>query len=196
MGICEFEIIPYIGIEALNFIKNNTEAIRLGKIELSGLTQFKEQTIKISKYSFHNHRELSNQVLIDIQEAILLQVMSLFSKLPSKNNERENINQPTRLSVISRALDYLRCNAGNNITVPTLAADCFCSVRTLEYAFKVTYSMTPKEYLTIRRMHNIRKKLTNAPQAQFNDILKQHGVVNISRFNQDYLKLFGEKARY
>lgn len=192
LSIDESEIIPYMGIETLNFIKNNTEAIRLGKIELLGLSQFKEKIIKISKYSFHNHRELSNQVLIDIQEEILLQVMSLFSNLSSKKQaERKNINTSTRLIIINRALDYLRYNTDKNIAIPTLAALCFCSVRTLEYAFKVTYSLTPKEYLTIRRMHHIRKILSNASQKQFNDILKQHGVVNISRFNQDYLKLFG-----
>ncbi|AWB65088.1 hypothetical protein C2869_00915 [Saccharobesus litoralis] len=98
----------------------------------------------------------------------------------------------TRQNVVMRSLQFINETAPNPITINELCQASFCSVRTLEYAFKTILKMTPKQYLIQYRLHQIRKQLLGKPSEKITPLLKNYGIVNTGRFANDYFKLFGE----
>ena len=80
------------------------------------------------------------------------------------------------------------------ITIPELCMVANVSERTLEYAFRERYGLTPKAYTLIHRMNNIHKYLRRSdPQnTLISEIARQYGFWHMGKFSADYKKLFGE----
>jgi AraC family ethanolamine operon transcriptional activator len=80
------------------------------------------------------------------------------------------------------------------ITIPELCMVANVSERTLEYAFRERYGLTPKAYTLIHRMNNIHKYLRRAdPQnTLISEIARQYGFWHMGKFSADYKKIFGE----
>lgn len=189
LSISESDLVPYVGLEAINTIKMHSEAIRLGKYALLHLTTFKREVTRLAMYLINHQQHLSNVLLHDIQESFFLQISTLFSGGGS-GNASLRASCRTQLSVVKRVLNYLDNNADIIVTIPQLAEHSFCSVRTLGYAFENILSTTPKAYLMNKRMHMIKMELKYHNPMQLKMVLEKHGVTNSSRFTQDFVKLF------
>jgi len=81
------------------------------------------------------------------------------------------------------------------VTIPELCDTCNVSERTLEYAFRERYGMTPKAYTLIHRLNNVRKHLRAAdPETnQVSTIAQQHDFWHMGQFSSSYRKLFAER---
>lgn len=92
------------------------------------------------------------------------------------------------------ANNYISETGMETITVPELCAATDVSKRTLEYAFRERYGLTPKSYLMIYRMNNARKQLrkANSKYNRVTEIARQHGFWHMGKFSADYKRLFGE----
>ncbi len=104
-----------------------------------------------------------------------------------------------RVSVRERALkcalDYLYGDTHRDLTVAELCRKTGASQRTLEYAFRETFDMTPREFLSLRRLHAARRALLAAnPEAgeTVSEIAYAHGFYEVGRFAGLYKQAFGE----
>ncbi len=68
------------------------------------------------------------------------------------------------------------------------------SERTLQYAFKDGFGMSPQEFMTRRRLHSVRRALlASDPDSVFvGDLAMKHGFFELGHFAGKYRRLFGE----
>ena len=69
------------------------------------------------------------------------------------------------------------------------------SQRTLERAFQKAFDMTARDYLKIRRLHAVRRRLLAARkgEVQIADVAYSHGFYELGRFAAVYARMFGER---
>jgi AraC family ethanolamine operon transcriptional activator len=93
-----------------------------------------------------------------------------------------------------RALDYIRANADEMLTISDLCREIGASQRTLEIGFQELYGMPPKAYLTKLRLRRARRDLLQADRARdsVTDIATRWGFFHFGRFARAYCKQYGE----
>lgn len=96
--------------------------------------------------------------------------------------------------VLRRALDFLEANPGSPITVHQLAKETGAGIRTLEYVFRDYYGVTPKAYLSARRLAGARRELqwSKIEPTFVSDVAHRWGFFHLGRFSADYKRFFGE----
>ena len=96
--------------------------------------------------------------------------------------------------VLRRALDFLDANPGSPITVHQLAKETGAGIRTLEYVFRDYYGVTPKAYLSARRLSGARRELQwqEIESTLVSDVAHRWGFWHLGRFSADYKRFFGE----
>jgi len=99
-----------------------------------------------------------------------------------------------RDSALKVAENYIATTDVGHLTIPELCAISRVSERTLEYAFQEHYGLTPKRYLLLHRMNNVRKQLraANPKTSRIVDLARQNGFWHMSAFSTDYQNLFAE----
>ena len=99
-----------------------------------------------------------------------------------------------RQRVLRCALDYLEANPKSPVTVSELARVAGAGVRTLEYVFKDYFGVTPKAYLTARRLVGARRELlrSDAVSTRVQDAANNWGFWHLGQFSKDYRRFFGE----
>jgi len=104
------------------------------------------------------------------------------------------ITTQRRRLVLGRALDWLDANPGRPVTVRQLAQLCGAGVRTLEYAFHDYFDLSPKTYLTRRRLMGVHRELkrAHAGSTQVGVVANNWGFWHLGQFAQDYQRFFGE----
>ena len=99
-----------------------------------------------------------------------------------------------RRRTLNRALEYLRAAEFSMLGVPEWCKAVGASQRTLEYAFRETFDLTPLAFLRLRRLHEVRRRLFTSCHkgASVADIAHEQGFYELGRFASDYQRLFGE----
>ena len=99
----------------------------------------------------------------------------------------------TRQRGLLRAVDYLRCRLDTRISVAELCRVACVSERTLQYAFRDEFGMSPTEFMRQRRLHAVRRMLTasSAEESSVSKIAVYYGFSELGRFAVDYRRLFG-----
>ena len=89
---------------------------------------------------------------------------------------------------------YIAESGSQLITIPELCSVANVSERTLEYAFRERYNLSPKNYTLLHRMNNVRKQLRKENQKKHtvSEIARQHGFWHMGQFSSDYKKMFAE----
>ncbi len=90
--------------------------------------------------------------------------------------------------------DYIAHSGSIIPTIPELCKVAAISERTLEYAFRERYDLTPKKYLLYHRLNETRKQLRMADTktSHVTEIARQYGFWHMGAFGADYKKLFAE----
>lgn len=99
----------------------------------------------------------------------------------------------TRQLGLSRALDYLRHRLDARVSVADLCRVAGVSERTLHYAFRDEFGVSPNTFMRQRRLHAVRRLLTTsvAAESSVSQIALAHGFSELGRFAVDYRRLFG-----
>lgn len=156
---------------------------------LGDISELKSILIDFVHAVFSQFHEIPMEAEAELEESVLLMLEHLF------RDENQSWKMPaavSRYAIIRRALDYLENVDGESVSVLNLSQKSCCSVRALEYAFKDVLNISPKKYLNVRKMHQIRKCLIHGEVANISKLLKSYGVINMGRFSRDYNHLFGE----
>ena len=99
-----------------------------------------------------------------------------------------------RDKALQAAENYIAESVSGEITIPELCLAVNVSERTLEYAFRERYKLTPKRYILMHRMNSVRKQLrkANPKECTVSGIARQYGFWHMGQFGTDYKKLFAE----
>ncbi|MDH3510648.1 MAG: helix-turn-helix domain-containing protein [Gammaproteobacteria bacterium] len=108
----------------------------------------------------------------------------------------ENVSRQSsfRSRGFQRAIDFLRESEPINLTMAELCRVAEVSERTLQYAFKDVFDISPQEFITRRRLHSVRHALLTCDRrsAFVGQIAMDHGFFELGHFAGKYRRLFGE----
>ena len=92
------------------------------------------------------------------------------------------------------ARDYIAESDAGTLTVTELCKVADVSERTMEYAFRERYGLTPKNYLLSYRLNSVRRQLrmSDPKNCQVTEIARQHGFWHMGAFGAGYKKMFAE----
>jgi len=118
----------------------------------------------------------------------------LTSLIAADKGSRSKPMMNRRAMAISRALDYMEECSARDRNLVEMCEYTQVSQRTLEYAFKERFQMTPKSFMLASRLNRAKKALLNADpkNGKVHELAKQSGFRHMSQFSTDYRKLFGE----
>jgi AraC family ethanolamine operon transcriptional activator len=98
-----------------------------------------------------------------------------------------------RSRALRLALEYIEAYADQPPTIGDLCAASAASARTLEYAFRDWFGVTPKQYLQATRLHRVRRDLRRfGGHASVSEIAARWGFWHMGQFAADYRRQFGE----
>lgn len=142
-------------------------------------------------------RVLASQGLLAVQLRNLI-VLGLL--MGQRHNYSEDLAAmalpagPASASVARHARELLEADPARPWTIGELAAECSCSVRTLQAGFGRAFGLSPSAYLQNLRMDRARRDLQAAdPQvATVSQIAHSWGFGHHGRFSLNYRSRFGE----
>ena len=94
---------------------------------------------------------------------------------------------------VRRSLDLIDASNGELLSVVDLCRATGVSRRTLEYAFRERFGLSPKAYLLVRRLDGVRTELRqDHDDLSVTHIANRWGFDHLSRFAAFYRRQFGE----
>ena len=128
--------------------------------------------------------------LEQLEQEIIDRILSILTenRIVTKSRSRK------RDIALSIAENYISDLSSEIVTVAELCDTANISERTLEYAFRERYGITPKRYSLVYKLNCVRKHLRKTPPgaALVSEIARQYGFWHMSKFSDDYKKLFNE----
>jgi transcriptional regulator GlxA family with amidase domain len=97
-------------------------------------------------------------------------------------------------AIVARFEGFLEANPDRPLHLPEICAAIGVAERTLRASCEEHLGMGPIRYLTLRRMHLVRRALlrTDPSKATVTRIVTDHGFWELGRFSITYRMLFGE----
>jgi AraC-like DNA-binding protein len=128
-------------------------------------------------------RALENE-LVHVMVRCLAEAVSVESTIGNRRHD----------AIIARFEDFLEANPDRPLYLPELCAAIGVAERTLRVSCEEHLGMGPVRYLTLRRMHLVRRALlhADASKSTVTQIVTDHGFWELGRFSVTYRELFGE----
>jgi len=106
-------------------------------------------------------------------------------------NSRPDLCSRSRAFCI--ALDYISGHASRSPSIEEICRVSGVSWRTLNYAFRERFDLTPKQYLKAVQLRRVRRDLVNRePGATIAEIAGRWGFWHMGQFAKDYRRQYGE----
>ena len=108
------------------------------------------------------------------------------------------VNAAIRQRGLNKAIEYLRTADTALVTVAELCAAASVTERTLQYAFRESFGLSPLGFLHLRRYHAARRDLLAADCriSTVQEIAQYNGFYQLGRFAVRYKALFGESPSH
>jgi AraC-like DNA-binding protein len=99
-----------------------------------------------------------------------------------------------RSRTVRRAEAFVRSHISEGISIARLSTVAGVSERSLRNAFYDVYTTSPKRYITLWQLHQVRRTLqtSGGPAATVTNAATSHGFFELGRFAAAYKSLFGE----
>ena len=98
-----------------------------------------------------------------------------------------------RSRIVRRAEEFFRCHVGESVSIAQLSSVSGVSERSLRNAFYDVCTTSPKRYLRLLQLHQVRRALRSPADAStVTDVATLHGFFELGRFAGEYKALFGE----
>ena len=134
--------------------------------------------------------------LADPATALLLEDDCLDALLGSTGLDSTRLKETPcrRYQALRCAVRYIRERPDEPVTLRQLCQVTGVSDRTLEISFKETFDITPKTYITLMRLHGVRRTLRLAGPGDLSvtEAATRWGFIHLGRFAQYYRGQFGE----
>src|SRR5262245_10159512 len=99
-----------------------------------------------------------------------------------------------RKRIVRHAEEFFRRHLSEAVSIAQLSSTASVSERCLRDAFYEMYAMSPKRYLRLWQLHQVRRALRSPDRfdATVTDVATLHGFYELGRFASEYKALFGE----
>jgi AraC family ethanolamine operon transcriptional activator len=99
----------------------------------------------------------------------------------------------TRSRAIRNAIDYIEDHASEPPSIEEICHASGVSWRTLNYAFRERFDLTPKQYLRAVRLNGFRRELVSrGPEIAISEVAADWGFWHMGQFAADYRRQFSE----
>jgi AraC-like DNA-binding protein len=185
-------------------VKNHLSAIALHHLKVAGKSKLLGNPLKLDTSSITNYILQTSKPLTFQNYQTGLENQSIVAKTCFEliNNTFNNVLESSknrayqsRKNIVDRAFNFFVGSDITDVAIPELAEQCYCSVRSLEYAFKSILQMTPKRFVTLRKYHLVRQSIKKQGSTSMKSLLQQFGLTNQGRFTLQYEALFGESPK-
>lgn len=137
--------------------------------------------LKSDDISYSNHQQLVDETILAVARTL------------STGQAAQNLSIHHRYLLARRAREYM---LERKLSPPSITEICnalHTSERTLHYAFKELYGVSPKNYIKAQRLFAAYSDLQTAePLVKVSDIAHHYGFLDMSYFAKDYREMFGE----
>jgi AraC family ethanolamine operon transcriptional activator len=104
------------------------------------------------------------------------------------------ISPGERWRVIRRAEEFLQGNDSPAVRIDDLCVAACTSLSRLERAFRESFGVSPRRFLTMRRLAEVRSELLRgAPDASVTEIATRWGFFHLGQFSKEYRALYAER---
>lgn len=145
--------------------------------------QFFEFIKTFSKDSLHHQVTLENNIHHIIQQTLIY--------LNSSKGYSNNYPERKRDCALSLAVDYIQNHLEDTIRIDHLCSNANVSERTLDYAFKEKYQVSPIEYIKAIKLNEVKKELIHSNEQHISSIAAKYGFWHMGQFAADFKKRFG-----
>ncbi len=115
------------------------------------------------------------------------------ARLSAAGSVETPLGPTERHHVVRRAELYLEGRDEQSVRMEDLCQAACTSLSRLERAFRETFGVSPRRYLTLRRLAAVRRELLRREShASITDVAMRWGFFHLGRFAQDYKALFAE----
>jgi AraC family ethanolamine operon transcriptional activator len=128
------------------------------------------------------------------REMVEAELIETFAEITVAEDARSGRNtKPKRSQALRRAIEYAN-SVNGPIPIPALAEAAGVSQRTLEYAFRETFGVTPAKYLRWSRMNRLHRAVLEGEPGSTNitTMAAKFGFSELGRLAVEYRRLFGE----
>ncbi len=141
-------------------------------------------------------RALSHPNAIRSVQQVLLHAFHQSLTLPLRHPRR--VGRASRQRGLQRAVEYLRYADAGSVTVAELCRVAQVTQRTLEYAFRESFGLSPLGIIQLRRFQATQRALlaANSGSDTVTEIALRNGFYNMGRFAIRYKEFFGESPSH
>ncbi len=123
-------------------------------------------------------------------------ILDCMLSLPGSHHDRVGPSvsrESVASAVVRRAERFMEANMDHAVSISDVAAECHCSRTKLFQAFKRERDWTPLQFLVRRRLERARRRLLAPCDGMtVTSVALESGYVNISRFAEEYRRVYGE----
>lgn len=150
----------------------------------------------ISEQLFNKmNRELEHIEYAKLSESELDQkVLDLFLTLLASLEDSDELATTNRHRIVHTSITYLKRQPIRRVSPLELAEVSHCSPRTLQYAFRKTLGISPKNYIDRVRLSQFRKahlEVGEECSQNLQDLAMEYGFTHGGNLSKSYKKLFG-----
>jgi AraC family ethanolamine operon transcriptional activator len=188
LGISESVLASTVSDEKCDLVLDERRSV----LDCNSLALMKAQVILSSFAEQLSNTAVNQQSELCIAREIVEQIESAISGTDSTNAYMRP-KTATRRKALQRGRDFIEANIREPLTISEICKAIGVCDRTLEYAFKEYFGVSPKFYLNARRLHLLRSELQSATgDTQVIDFANDLGFWHMGKLAADYRKLFGE----
>ncbi|MEH6583837.1 MAG: AraC family transcriptional regulator [Halioglobus sp.] len=129
-----------------------------------------------------------------LHETIKSEIPAMLLVATSASQPKNRPSLRNRERVLKRALEFIKEHPQEALSVERLCVASASSMSTLERAFLDRYSMSPKRYTLVKRLHHVHKALLRQAETgkvAIYEVANDWGFWHMGKFAADYKKLFG-----
>ncbi|MEM9236265.1 MAG: helix-turn-helix domain-containing protein [Verrucomicrobiota bacterium] len=176
------------GKESINAILPRTDLLSIPDDKLSAL---RDLTREILAEAIDPATRPANPGLIQkLEQTFVEQLLDAMAAGSEIENRWED--SPSRSEGYRRALGIMKERADDAIPISEVREHAGVSERTLRYAFRDAYDMSPKAYLHLLRLNRFRLELLRKPDQAVGQLAQRWGFRHLGQFSKDYYRIFGE----
>jgi len=178
-----------LGIPSLTEMIKDNECLEISQSEMTKIQFFLAKFLKdmITYPEFVSNHKFRKQMEFEVARSSLLAIASSWIevKIPSSRFRDEGLR---------RALEFIKSNAHKAPRIYNVCQAASVTERTLQFAFRDYFGVTPKQYLDSYRLNAVRRELhlADPSNSKVRQISAHWGFWHMSKFSRDYYNLFGE----
>lgn len=134
-----------------------------------------------------------NHAVAHAHDQLVAALLSQLARPSQAGDAGAALSPGERWHVVRRAEQYLQECGDPSVRIEDLCTAACTSLSRLERAFRETFGVGPRRYLTLRRLAAVRRELLRrGEQTSVTEVATRWGFFHLGRFSQDYKTLFGE----